>query len=148
MVPEQRSQKQLAFCYGMAIDDYERMYYGQDGRCAICKEKPDLLCVDHCHGSGLVRGLLCKKCNTGLGYFKDDPELFERAIRYLSDYLLDYRDYCAKCAEKDWRGNSIHLPLQVLPGRGNQLVAFYTCSKCSHEWTCSWRKQFTPCILD
>ncbi len=55
------------------------------GVCMICKEPPQSkpLCVDHDHNTGQVRGLLCNRCNTGLGYFKDNPELFERAISYL-----------------------------------------------------------------
>ena len=40
--------------------------------------------LDHNHGTGEFRGFLCDSCNTGLGKFKDDPELLNRAINYLS----------------------------------------------------------------
>lgn len=40
--------------------------------------------VDHCHETGLVRGILCSECNTGLGKFKEDPALLRRAIEYLA----------------------------------------------------------------
>ncbi len=39
--------------------------------------------IDHCHKTGKVRGLLCKLCNCGLGYFRDDPKLMLAAITYL-----------------------------------------------------------------
>lgn len=55
----------------------------QSGKCLICNEIPKRLVVDHCHTSGKVRGLLCDHCNTGLGRFKDSPELLMAAIRYL-----------------------------------------------------------------
>lgn len=40
-------------------------------------------CLDHCHATGVNRGMLCNNCNRALGYFKDDPERMERAIVYL-----------------------------------------------------------------
>ena len=75
--------------YGLTPDDYERMFEEQDGGCKICGHKPTgekrdrYLAVDHCHDTGAVRGLLCSACNSGLGHFKDDPLLLEKAIRYL-----------------------------------------------------------------
>lgn len=70
--------------YGISLDEYEDMAKSQDGKCLICNEvNKRNLAVDHCHKSGKVRGLLCLNCNTGLGQFKDDPELLEKAISYL-----------------------------------------------------------------
>jgi len=40
--------------------------------------------VDHDHITGALRGLLCSACNTGLGFFRDHPELLKRAIEYLN----------------------------------------------------------------
>ena len=61
----------------------------QGGGCAICGITVDpthkQLSVDHCHNSGKVRGLLCTLCNTALGSFKDDPELLQKAINYVSN---------------------------------------------------------------
>ena len=49
------------------------------------KEEPDekYLAIDHCHESGIVRGLLCMPCNTGLGNFKDNVQTLLNAIKYL-----------------------------------------------------------------
>jgi len=56
----------------------------QNGRCAICERKPDqILCIDHSHETGKVRALLCRKCNTGLGCYDDDPAFARKAAAYL-----------------------------------------------------------------
>jgi len=41
--------------------------------------------VDHDHKTGKIRGLLCKRCNVGMGYFKDDPSILKKAVRYLEE---------------------------------------------------------------
>jgi hypothetical protein len=61
-----------------------RLTYEQGGRCAICGEQVlDDPCLDHCHATGKVRGVLCRKCNIGLGYFEDSPKLLALATAYL-----------------------------------------------------------------
>ncbi len=72
--------------YGLTIADYDRMVDEQKGVCAICHgHQPDgrRLYVDHCHTTGIVRGLLCVSCNRGLGSFIDNPEALRRAALYL-----------------------------------------------------------------
>ena len=53
--------------------------------CSICKEKCSgkNKVIDHCHSSGNIRGILCRKCNLGLAHFNDDIEIFVNAIKYL-----------------------------------------------------------------
>ena len=65
--------------------EYKAMLDAQGGVCAICKEKPrgSRLAVDHLAGTDKVRGLLCNRCNLGLGHYKDDPDLLNAAIEYL-----------------------------------------------------------------
>lgn len=70
--------------YGLTEDEYAQMLREQDNRCAICRRSRPLE-VDHCHGNGHVRGLLCGKCNSALGYLGDDPEVIQRAAQYLLD---------------------------------------------------------------
>lgn len=73
--------------YGLSIEDFERMREKQKNECAICTQplvRGRHTHVDHCHTTGVVRGLLCDRCNLGVGYFKDDPNLLHRAARYVT----------------------------------------------------------------
>ena len=74
--------------YGITIDEYDVLYEEQNRGCAICSaptgSNNKRLAVDHNHETGEVRGLLCDDCNTGLGKFKDNPNLLAIAINYLS----------------------------------------------------------------
>ena len=85
---EQRRRASLWQKYGMRESEYARRVLEQRGLCAICGEAPSgkrpTLCVDHCHNSKAVRGLLCSACNSGIGYFKDSPSRLASAISYLS----------------------------------------------------------------
>lgn len=76
--------------YGMPAAEQEAMLERQGGRCALCGDPPGRrrLSVDHDHATGLVRGMLCHRCNTALGNLKDSPELCERAAAYLRHHSL------------------------------------------------------------
>lgn len=73
--------------YGITIQQYNQMLEEQNYKCKICgkhqSENKTKLAVDHCHETGMVRGLLCFNCNTGLGKFLDSPTLLENALKYL-----------------------------------------------------------------
>lgn len=83
--------------YGISPADYQKMYDEQKGLCAVCdrwlpssdgrvgsfRGRNDRLHVDHCHTTGRVRGLLCHRCNVGIGQLDDDPARMERAALYL-----------------------------------------------------------------
>lgn len=74
--------------YGITVEQYNQMFVDQNGLCKICKNPKGSneknLSIDHCHTTGKVRGLLCNKCNAGLGFFKDDISILTEAIKYLS----------------------------------------------------------------
>lgn len=88
-----RRGQQRERLYGITDVEYNARLESQKGVCAICgtdtptenhdETRPHLY-VDHCHTSGAVRGLLCGNCNTGLGFFKDNPERLKAAIQYLT----------------------------------------------------------------
>lgn len=69
--------------YGISTSDFNRLNATQNGMCGICHEKEPLV-VDHCHKTDRVRGLLCHKCNTALGLFRDRTDLLARAAVYIS----------------------------------------------------------------
>ena len=80
---EARAEYELKNNYGITLDQRGEMHTGQEAACAICGAANRKLAVDHCHASGVVRGLLCGRCNRGLGLFDDNPETTERAAAYL-----------------------------------------------------------------
>lgn len=75
--------------YGITKDWYYRTLKEQGNCCAICgigevqRKGHTHFHVDHCHATGKVRGLLCDLCNRGLGYFKDNDKLLNKAVKYL-----------------------------------------------------------------
>lgn len=87
--PERYAQSVRAYTlrsYGLSLEDYDRLHAEQGGVCAICgDEEKDgwSLSVDHCHSTGRVRGLLCRRCNVGLGLMRDRPDLLRLAADYL-----------------------------------------------------------------
>ena len=85
------SRKRIVGRYGITEKDYNNILKEQNGVCAICGEpetkklkgKVRHLSVDHCHKTNIVRGLLCDKCNNGLGRFEDNIDVMASAISYL-----------------------------------------------------------------
>lgn len=92
--------KERKWVYGglLTAGEYHKMFEKQHGVCAICG-KPETrkapqtngricrLHIDHDHKTGKVRGLLCSRCNIGLGHFMDNIEFLLKAIRYLKDEI-------------------------------------------------------------
>ena len=76
--------------YGISVSDYNSMFIKQNGCCLGCgTHQMDLkkrLCVDHCHKTDIVRGLLCQPCNSLLGMAKDNVETLSNLIKYLTNF--------------------------------------------------------------
>src|SRR5262249_1927654 len=82
----------LKLKYGITIDDYDRMFKKQKGRCAICREKSRRrLHVDHDHKNKFVRRLLSALSNTGLGCFRADMRAMARGLAYPKPMAKAYR---------------------------------------------------------
>ena len=70
--------------YDMSVEEYDDILIEQLGVCAICRTRGQRrLAVDHNHRTGAIRGLLCARCNMGIGCFKDDVAKLKGAISYL-----------------------------------------------------------------
>ena len=91
-----RKDSNLRRDFGITLAQYDSKFAEQNGVCAICGQPdkrvhkatklPMNLAVDHCHNSKKIRGLLCSNCNTGLGNFKDDPNILRAAVAYLEQH--------------------------------------------------------------
>lgn len=77
--------------YGVSKKDYDNMLKNQDYKCKICRQvniiNKRTLDVDHCHKTNKIRGLLCQKCNRGIGLLNDNPVLCARSALYLNGEL-------------------------------------------------------------
>jgi Autographiviridae endonuclease VII len=98
--------------YGISAAEYDALLAKQGGVCAICrKHSKRRLCVDHCHRTGTVRGLLCDRCNLGLGSLKEDQASLVAALAYLGALP---RDGPGSAAE---RALAVHAVLPPWPTR-------------------------------
>lgn len=75
--------------YGMTQPQFENLKKKQKNRCGICKRRLVSPHVDHNHKTGAVRGLLCRACNSGLGFLHDNVRIIRRAIKYLTQHGKD-----------------------------------------------------------
>lgn len=94
---QKRSFRALMRSYGITEEIYEKERIKQQYKCLLCgageqEQFHKRLFVDHCHETGKYRGLLCGICNTGLGAFKDDVEVLQKAIEYINENSLRHRD--------------------------------------------------------
>lgn len=91
--PERRwlhSLRVSAYHLGLDADAVVARFEGHGGLCDICGEPPAVrharLFIDHDHGTGELRGLLCHNCNTAIGLLRDSSDLLEQAAVYLEDH--------------------------------------------------------------
>lgn len=86
----------LRLRFALSDKDYALLLEDQGGVCAICgkpeatkqKDRVLPLAVDHNHDTGIVRGLLCRRCNTGIGFFSDTSALLRKAGNYIEYHNL------------------------------------------------------------
>lgn len=89
---DRHRELQMARRYQISIEEYKSLFKNQNNLCAIC-DKPETarmygvnkyLAVDHCHKTGKVRGLLCKKCNQAIGLLDENIDLLDKIKIYLN----------------------------------------------------------------
>ena len=90
-VGEARRQRNvyLRMAYGITLEQYEHMLAEQGGRCSICRREPlgiKPLHVDHNHTTGAVRGLLCRRCNSLVGFIEKHGALIPASENYLAKF--------------------------------------------------------------
>ena len=90
--PEKSRNRMLKRKYGITLKEYDLIFDKQGGLCYLCgtsnpggPPQTKNFCVDHCHKEGHIRHLLCNDCNSGLGFFNDNPLLLRRAANYLEE---------------------------------------------------------------
>ncbi len=77
--------------YGLTLAERDALLVSQDNKCAVClrgveinvTQRRNTANVDHCHATGIVRGILCSNCNRAVGLLEDSPERFRAAAEYL-----------------------------------------------------------------
>lgn len=90
--PEKWRRWSLLKKYGITLEQYEALRESQGGGCAICKatigeaKRKRALFVDHDHKTKRVRGLLCMRCNTAIGYLRDHPQYAHALVGYLMQW--------------------------------------------------------------
>jgi len=95
---KENSRTRLKSQYGMTEFDWLRMYEQQGGKCLISscthtshdkwwEQGNNGFCVDHCHKTGKVRGLLCSECNKGIGKMEKDIKLIHDQIKYVYSFM-------------------------------------------------------------
>lgn len=75
--------KRAAAIYGITPDEYRAL---TSRPCVICGEDAQRMVLDHDHANGKIRGGLCINCNSGLGMYRDDPELLVKAANYVDGF--------------------------------------------------------------
>jgi hypothetical protein len=78
--------------YGITLEQKRFLWAKQRGLCKCCGDELPFKksCTDHIHGTMIVRGIICKPCNTAIGYLRDSPERCYKAAAYLEPFAPPY----------------------------------------------------------
>jgi hypothetical protein len=84
-----RKRQDLKRNFGITLEDWFGLFEKQGRKCAICGDSKlgqGRFCTDHNHKTNKVRGILCTRCNRGIGLLKDSIIVLQAAIKYLRKY--------------------------------------------------------------
>lgn len=76
-------RRKRAARYGLTADEYDAVIAKANGACELCAATDRKLVLDHCHSTGVIRGVLCTACNTSIGKLGDTSKSLLRAVAYL-----------------------------------------------------------------
>lgn len=85
--PRKRNENWFKWRYKIDLSQYENMVIQQNNQCFICKIETKLF-VDHNHSNGQIRALLCRHCNTALGFAKEDIQILSNMIYYIKQFNI------------------------------------------------------------
>lgn len=94
--PECVRYNNIYYLYGLTKEQYLELLETQNSKCAICgipetvgpvdmDNRKGRLCIDHCHSTKAVRGLLCNSCNTVVGMSKENTDFLRKTIEYIEN---------------------------------------------------------------
>lgn len=83
--PIQIRNRRLLSRYNLTPEKFQEMFIKQNGLCQICKEMP-AKAIDHNHGTGEVRALLCTACNFAIGAAREQEHILKNMIDYLKEF--------------------------------------------------------------
>ena len=145
--------------YGLTPEQFKDLLNKQKNKCPVCDtqfSEENSPRIDHCHGSGWVRGLLCGTCNSGIGLLRDDAVMVQKAADYLISYAVptEFNFYAHKeSARKGWTeftsedlqrrkesmmGNTLSVGRSAW-NKGNSLTAAHRAALCKPKTVCTKR---------
>jgi hypothetical protein len=86
--PEYQANRHIKRRYGITVAEVQDLRQRQEGTCAICGAEGKRLVIDHDHETGVIRGLLCDRCNVVLGNVENWPEVVNACQIYLVTHLV------------------------------------------------------------
>jgi Recombination endonuclease VII len=100
-----RERRRTLALHGLAQEAWDRLIALQGNRCAVCKTtqpggRTERWHIDHDHVTGQVRGLLCHRCNLGIGLLRDDPQIMMAAARYVAEHHSAAETAKAKASDR------------------------------------------------
>lgn len=94
--PEYRRELHLKQRYGLTVQQWNELFASQGMSCACCRttqprQKRAPWVVDHCHDTGVVRGILCNSCNRVIGWLGDDHAKAKAVAKYIERMCTQLR---------------------------------------------------------
>jgi hypothetical protein len=118
---EPAKRRRLWELYRLTPEDHAAILRHQGGVCAISKKPMRRYGTDHCHATGLIRGIIDWRINKGLAFFNDDPKLLRAAADYLehppATAALGAPRYGLLGRAKQGKKNKVYGPATKLPKR-------------------------------